>query len=73
MQSERDFIPIVLGFTGLLAVGYAIYLTLSEVSGKIFYVFLIVQSAVLIYLLYMVLNILKETWTNYRWSPDRLK
>lgn|GEM_PF-5778042 len=73
MPSERDYIPIVLGLTGLLAVGYAISLTLSEVSGSIFYVFLAVQSVVLIYLLIVVLSILKETWTNYRWSPDRLR
>ncbi|HDH28429.1 MAG TPA: hypothetical protein ENH13_04785 [Euryarchaeota archaeon] len=73
MHSERDFIPIVLGLTGLFAVGYAISLTLSEVSGNIFYVFLAIQAVVLIYLLIVVLNVLKETWTNYRWSPDRLR
>ena len=73
MHSERDFIPIVLGLTGLFAVGYAISPTLSEVSGNIFYVFLAIQAVVLIYLLIVVLNVLKETWTNYRWSPDRLR
>ncbi len=73
MQTERDYIPIVLGLIGLLSIGYAINLTLQETSGSIFYIFLVIQTLVLLYLLFVVIAILKEAWTTYRWSPDRLR
>lgn len=73
MQTERDYIPLILGLIGLLSLGYAINLTLNETSGRIFYIFLVIQTLVLLYLLYVVMTILKEFWTNYRWSPDRLR
>jgi hypothetical protein len=73
MQTERDYIPIILGLIGLLSIGYAMYLTRQETSGSIFYIFLVIQTLVLLYLLFVVMAILKEAWTNYRWSPDRLR
>jgi hypothetical protein len=73
MQTEKDYIPVILGLIGLLSIGYAINLTIKETSGSIFYIFLVVQTVVLLYLLYVVMAILKETWTTYRWRPDKLR
>jgi hypothetical protein len=73
METERDYIPVILGLIGLLSIGYAINLTLQQTSGNIFYIFLVVQTLILLYLLYVVGAILKEAWSNYRWSPDRLR
>jgi hypothetical protein len=73
MNGERDYIPPILALIGLLFVGYALKLTLEETSGTTFYIFLVVQAAILIYLLFTLGSKLLEVWTEYRWSPDRLK
>ena len=73
MNQERDYLPIAFGVLGLLSVGYAIRLTIREASGVMFYIFLAVQGVILLYLLYTLATLLKETWIEYRWSPDRLK
>jgi hypothetical protein len=73
MESERDYLPIILGLLGLISVGYAIFLNLQETTGKLFYVLIVFQAFISIYLLYVVVSALKEAWTDYRWSPDRLR
>jgi hypothetical protein len=74
MDTERDFLKIIaLGILGLISIGYAIKLTLNDTSGLFFFIFLALQAAILLYLLYIVLSKIKDAWTDYRWSPDRLK
>ncbi|MFQ5800880.1 MAG: hypothetical protein ACE5HH_04080 [Candidatus Hydrothermarchaeales archaeon] len=73
MDTERDYLPIILGVIGLLSVGYAIKLTLQETSGRLFYIFLVIQAVIALYLLYVVVTRATEAWTEYRWAPERLK
>jgi len=73
MLQQRDRMPLLLAFAGLVSIGYAIKLTISELTGRILYGFLGVQSFILLYLLYVAVSRSKELWTEYRWSPDRLR
>jgi hypothetical protein len=73
MTLERDYLPTILGVIGLLSVGFAVKLTLRETSGRLFYIFLVVQGVIALYLLYIVATRALEAWTEYRWKPDRLR
>jgi hypothetical protein len=73
MDLERDYLPIILGVIGLLSVGFAIKFTLQETSGGLFYIFLVVQGVIALYLLYILVTKALEAWTDYRWKPDRLR
>ncbi len=73
MYNEKDYVLPFLGIVGLVSVVYAIKITVEEISGRFSYIFLLIQGLIVIYLSFILITKLREAWTEYRWSPDRLK
>jgi len=71
LSDER--LNVIFGILGLASISYAIIINLEDSTGFFFYLLLVIQIPLLLYLLIIVSSKLKEAWTSYRWSPDRLR
>lgn len=69
---KTHVIILILSLAGAIVLGSSVRATLA-LGSSLKFVLLIVQIALILYLLYKLLTSAFHAWESWRWAPDKLR